>query len=164
MPSALLTIYSLQTSHEPIDNDFADWGFGEALGPDKFDLLSPECPEDCDDTASTCSFTSSEGSGRHPLESLSAATVPQFDDVLHIHNLVNPVPDKLQHLYRLSSTIRKIDIELIHYYARLLLSSEVAPRAKENNSDNDVGILFAQKFHMRYEQILAKTLNLPSVL
>ena len=96
---------------------FADWAINEAVGPDKFDLLSPECIPKCndDDTASTCSSTDSEVSDRRPVESISAVTVPKFDQVLHVCDPVNVVPATLQHLHRLTSDIKALDIGLSDY-------------------------------------------------
>ena len=124
-------IFSLRSHSNHDRTDFTDWAINEALGPDKFNLLSPECTPECDDndSASTCSSTDSEVSDRHPVESISTVTVPKFDQVLHVHDPVNVVPATLQHLHRLMS-----DIQLSDYYANLhaispLLSADVAPCA-----------------------------------
>ena len=134
--SAPLAIFSLQSHSDHDKTDFADWAINEAVGPDKFDLLSPECIPTCndDDTASTCSSTDSEASVRRPVESISAVTVPKFDQVLHVCDPATVIPTTLQHLHRVTSDIKALDIGLSDYYADLraispLLSADIAPRA-----------------------------------
>ena len=103
------------------------------MGLDKFDLLSAECPPECDDPAATCSSNDSEASDHCPVESLSTITVPQFDQVLHVHDPVNKVPATLQHLHQLMSDICTLEVGLLTSYANLrailpILSTNVAPR------------------------------------
>ena len=65
---------------------------------------------------------------------LSTIMVPQFDDVLYVHEPVNKVPATLQHLHQLAMDIRTLDIGLSTYYTDLrvitpLLSVNVSAQA-----------------------------------
>ena len=89
-----------------------------------------------DETASTCSASDSDDALARPIDSLRAAEVPSFDEVLPSFDPVamKAVPSVLSALNRVATDVQEMNVRVIDYYAELrsvspLLSSAVAPRA-----------------------------------
>ena len=89
-----------------------------------------------DDTASTCSSTDTESSLDRPVDSLRAAEVPAFSEVLPSLDptALKSIPPIIKALNQLTTDVHELDVRVVDYYADLravspLLSSAVAPRA-----------------------------------